>query len=333
MNQVSSYFSVFAMIILLTTGGCHKDNPGYQYSINELRANDNPNTNKELFSFQKYNQRSDLILLACYSVNDRELGEFYIPDINKDLYIYYKDYLKCSLEDLVALQNDYHKANELWEIVTRLYPDSYLDHISYFQLFTDGDNRFISTVQHTENGDNNFILSLDIYDILDFDDQFRYKELTETLIHELGHIITLNSDETIRIHYKFANEKTYYIHELELDTLPNSYLNQFFQDFWTELYDEWSIFYYHHYGIAGDNKLPGELDKSFYLKYEDHFVSFYASTCPVEDIAESFLHFVVYDKPDGTAIDEQKILFFYNYPEMVDIRQQVRLNREFLKGF
>ncbi len=45
---------------------------------------------------------------------------------------------------------------------------------------------------------------------------------------------------------------------------------------------------------------------------------------PEEDIAESFLHFVWEDKPKGRTIAEQKILFFYDFDELIKIREEIR---------
>jgi hypothetical protein len=43
-----------------------------------------------------------------------------------------------------------------------------------------------------------------------------------------------------------------------------------------------------------------------------------------EDIAESWTAFVLTDKSAGETISEQKILFFYNFSELVDIREHIR---------
>ena len=61
----------------------------------------------------------------------------------------------------------------------------------------------------------------------------------------------------------------------------------------------------------------------FYAKYPDQFVSEYAATNPVEDIAESWTEFVMRPKPTGTSIADQKVQFFYEYPELVETRRQI----------
>jgi hypothetical protein len=61
------------------------------------------------------------------------------------------------------------------------------------------------------------------------------------------------------------------------------------------------------------------------VEYSEHkFVSVYASSNPGEDIAESFTYFVLNTKPTGSTIREQKMLFFYQYPELIKLRNLIR---------
>lgn len=51
----------------------------------------------------------------------------------------------------------------------------------------------------------------------------------------------------------------------------------------------------------------------------------YAATNPFEDIAESFTDFILLKKPaDASRVESQKILFFYDYPELVELRDRIR---------
>jgi hypothetical protein len=49
-------------------------------------------------------------------------------------------------------------------------------------------------------------------------------------------------------------------------------------------------------------------------------------TNPEEDIAESWSFFILSPKPAGNTIAEQKILFFYNYSELVQLRNEILNN-------
>ncbi len=77
------------------------------------------------------------------------------------------------------------------------------------------------------------------------------------------------------------------------------------------------------------NSDPTEYDNmlyAFYQKYSDQFVDDYATTDPSEDMAETFAYFVYSPKPAGDTIRDQKILFFYDYPELIQARDQILNN-------
>jgi hypothetical protein len=59
-------------------------------------------------------------------------------------------------------------------------------------------------------------------------------------------------------------------------------------------------------------------------------VTEYAASNPSEDLAESFTAFVLQEKPTKSTVgfihSDQKILFFYDFPELVEIRDFIRSN-------
>jgi hypothetical protein len=99
---------------------------------------------------------------------------------------------------------------------------------------------------------------------------------------------------------------------------PDSYINQFFSRFWAHLYKEWEQI-----DLERDKDARAVLLKDFYRIYQDQFLSDYAPTSPVEDIAESWAFFVLSPKPELNSIANEKILFFYEYPELVERRMQI----------
>ena len=99
----------------------------------------------------------------------------------------------------------------------------------------------------------------------------------------------------------------------------NSYLNAFFQKFWAEIYHDfkWSLEFDDYETFFGHNT-------EFYFKYEKYWLTEYSSENPDEDFAESFTAFVLKEKPSAPTFAEQKILFFYQYPELVKMRDFIR---------
>ncbi len=99
------------------------------------------------------------------------------------------------------------------------------------------------------------------------------------------------------------------------------YLNTFFNRFWPGIYNEWQAI-----DAETDHGQPNQKFSHFYHKYYSQFVSEYAATSPSEDIAETFMVYIFLPKPSDTTIADQKILFFYKYPELVALREQILSN-------
>ena len=49
-------------------------------------------------------------------------------------------------------------------------------------------------------------------------------------------------------------------------------------------------------------------------------------TSPAEDIAESWSYFVLKPRPTGNTIADQKVLYFYDFPELITLREQIARN-------
>jgi hypothetical protein len=298
------------------------------YNLTDYKAAD------EEFDFESYFDRVDYIIIAYYPIDDGQLGEVIMPAISEARYDQYAEELALSLEELVAFQAAHQIFEEIWIIVKAIIPEPYLRQVAYLEIFTDGSDNFLGAIEEVEGRTDSVILSLDLEDMLDQYGDIRDRELAETIIHELAHIITLATDQAEWIEEEDSNPHTYYIYEYDLDTFEESYLNQFYQLFWTDIYDEWSAFFYQ-YGILyeGDEDLAEEYDEilsgyldDFYEKYRGRFVTDYAATSPTEDIAEAFVFFVTGDLGPGAEIRHQKVDFFYSFPELVQIRNQIITN-------
>lgn len=220
-------------------------------------------------------------------------------------------------KELIKFQNN-NKAHEaIWEKVKSIVPSKYLKYISQFQIFTDGKEETLAMVAPQDDNNDKWIFSVDIADSLNKNGKLNEKELSYTLIHEFGHILTLNNTQIENIKQNESNINRY--STMEGITKDTSYLNQFYNTFWKDIYDEWQKIE----DIEDEDKYYDALD-NFYQKYQSRFVSDYASTNPGEDIAETFADFVTKEKPEGNTIAEKKILFFYKYPELLKLREEIR---------
>jgi len=288
----------------------------------------------EKFDFVRYYERVDYIIIAYYSIAEGELGEVIVPGISAARYNQYAEELDLTLEELAAFQAAHLFYEDIWTMVKAIIAEPYLQQVAYLEIFTDGSDNLLGAIEEVEGRADSVILSLDLEDMLDENREIRYRELAETIIHELAHIITLAANQAEWTEEEDSNPQTYYIYEYELDTFENAYINQFFQLFWADIYDEWSAFYYQ-YGVLDeeDINLAEEYEEilagylgEFYEKYRERFVTAYAATSPSEDLAETFIFFVTGDLGPGNEIRHQKVNFLYSFPELVQIRNQIEAN-------
>lgn len=127
------------------------------------------------------------------------------------------------------------------------------------------------------------------------------KELVATLVHEFGHILFLNNDALKQTEMCDG----YTVDEGCADN--STILGKFYSRFWEGKFD------------------PEAVAEENFMKEQTAFVNDYAATNPTEDLAESFANFVLKPKLGNTQyVMDQKILFFYEFPELVKLRSQIR---------
>lgn len=205
----------------------------------------------------------------------------------------------------------------MWREFAQIIPSAERTQITQFGIFSDGRDGTLAFVEPITDAPTNWIIVLDPADTAD------KREFTYTLIHEFAHVLTLNSTQVPfdEVAYFAEDDATV---DAAMRACPrfftgegcanrNSYIDQFYQKFWTSFADE--------HGAIDPEDSDALLD--FYERYADHFVTDYAATNPGEDIAESWTHFVLNDPPAGDSVAEEKILFFYDFPELVELRSEI----------
>lgn len=246
--------------------------------------------------------------LVTYSVDGNELGT--------PLY-------ETVTPELQAKQTDTATQQAIWDYFATLIPEQNREFLTEFSVLTDGTDNLLAAVAQSQNDPADWRLEVDIADAQD------REGLTFTLIHEFGHLLTLNEEQVSPSMAVFNNQNDLAVlqHEAAMCTSffahegcskRDSYLNQFYQRFWSDKYEEW----FQVESITDEYLYYTRLNE-FYEKYQDQFVTEYAVTNPVEDIAETWTYFVLMSKPHGSTIAEQKVLFFYEYPELVELRQAI----------
>jgi len=249
--------------------------------------------------------------LVTYQVNGNQISDPQYKSVPNDLKDEQKDTVTQEL---------------VWDYFTALIPLDEHSFVTEYAIITDGvDNTFASVIQ-AQDDPKHWVLDVDI---LDANDTYN---LTFTLVHEFGHLLTLNAEQVPPSVRVFNNPDSDNILDSEIAACPNyfpgegcststSYINAWYNRFWVDIYKEWDEINY----IENDDDYYDALD-DFYAKYKDQFVTDYAVTTPEEDIAESWAFFVLAPKPKNNSIADQKVLFFYKYPELVTLRDDILQN-------
>lgn len=132
--------------------------------------------------------------------------------------------------------------------------------------------------------------------------------LLQALIHEYAHVLSLNVDQ--------VPEASGSCETLELSegcALPTSFIDDFQVEFWVAYGED----------APGPDNDDADVAYAFYETHEEDFVSDYAATNVTEDFAESFAAFVLEAEPDSDSPLAQKLDFFWNVPEFVEIRAHI----------
>ncbi len=173
-------------------------------------------------------------------------------------------------------------------------------YISRLISWTDGYSYILGTCSaQDEMTADSFDIRIDKYDFFDEDGNCPdvYKMLA-TMVHEYGHALTLNADQ------------------IEVSALEEGFS---YNDISIYKEDSYMKAYY-------DRFYEGEKRRE-YAFYPEDYVDEYAGESGIyEDIAETFMVFVTSSEPDEASVAAEKIRFFYEYPELAEIREYIRDN-------
>ena len=254
----------------------------------------------------------DFLYLTSYSVEGDSITEPILEDV------------PAALE---PQQSDLALQQEAWQVFTTLIPPADRDMVVEFNVFTDGYSNTLAAVGQLSESPTDWMLEVDVADLEDTD------SLIFTIIHEYAHLLTLNAEQVEpdqelvddpfnpELQIEKAATCTYYFTGTGC-SYKDSYINVFYERFWVDLEEEWSAIDVMQYDEDASLEYYAAL-YAFYKAHQDQFVDDYSVTHPAEDIAESFTYFVFTPKPTGNSIKEQKIAFFYEYPELVKLRSDI----------
>ena len=197
----------------------------------------------------------------------------------------------------LTLEGDVKPAHQaIWDVFISLFPAERLDGIFVSYEIFEGDDGTVAYVYNIDESLAEWVMGYNIDEAENFPE-----EIVLTLVHEYGHVLSLESSQMSDSDE--ASCATYYTGEGCV--APGSYLYAFYTEFW--------------FGTETDAEGEGRASD---------YISEYATTNIAEDFAETFMTFVLNDRPSSNTVADQKVKFFYNYPELVSLRDHIRANME-----
>lgn len=221
-------------------------------------------------------------------VNDRDIYETRFYDGN------FEAIYKIKSTDIVPLEDTETRRGDtlLWETYVDLVGSSFVrEHLVEFRIFNDEDNIMGAFIEQKPN--MHWVLAINRLGenlIKTHDNQF----MVELLLHESAHIPFFEND---------------------------NYQNDFTALFWST-----RTMNRHRDTMEDTDGLEERSDEAdvFYESHSSDFVSSYAASSPTEDMVESFVTFVASRYPRGGDTEDEKVRFFYDYPELVSWRAELR---------
>jgi len=257
----------------------------------------------------QHSQGINPLLLVTYRLNGNQLGS---PQFSPNV-----------PSTLLKVQQDISPQEKIWNYFAAIIPANQRQELVAYMISTDGKGNMLASVEQSVDRPQDWGLNVDIADA------GQPRDLTFSLLHEFGHLLTLNDSQVtpdpaflahpddVQVYQQDAAKCPQYLTSGGCSQ-PNSYLNEFFDQFWPKIYDEWKKV-----NAGKDQNNYSSLLAKFYENHHTHFNTPYSATSPEEDIAESWAYFVLTPKPAKDSLAHRKLLFFYNYPDLVDLRSQI----------
>ncbi|KAA0234968.1 MAG: hypothetical protein EDR02_06985 [Actinobacteria bacterium] len=178
----------------------------------------------------------------------------------------------------------------MWHFARELMPEATVEAMDTFVIFTDGRQNILGAVSPTSSDHSTWSLELDIVDS-------RYRqEFLHTVVHEISHLLSLEPGQIEDVSPNGQAECGEQLNLVDSCARADSYLQAWGDAFWPD-------------GQPGGS---------------EEFVTDYAMASPEEDFAEHFVEFVLNDPPTGSSVIDEKVQFFYDYDELVEVRGLMR---------
>ncbi|NEW63126.1 hypothetical protein GMA11_06920 [Granulicatella sp. zg-ZJ] len=206
---------------------------------------------------------------------------------------------------------------EISETIVRdfleIVPAEYREHLTDYHVYQTGAS-YMFIIPPRKEVQSAYSLGVGhLEEIISLDKQnskSRYEFEMPFIVNALGHLLyTMPNQIDVEAN---VGQQISFSESIQKTFNKDSYLRQFFTEYWKNVDLKW----------IDVDETTWEAERQFFKLNKDNFVSLYARKDIYEDFAESFKYFVLTKSTDldVTKPYTQKILFFYQYPELVELR-------------
>ncbi len=264
---------------------------------------------------EKYGQVLDA-LAEEYRNEDRTYHESHSSNNPKAT----DDDLNIGNKEVVGGVDSAEQTQEIKKILEALLPENRLSQIGKIVADSDGEDGVLAYVEPMDEKGDKWKMAYDPADSFSTDGKMKnQKELLTTIVHEYAHIAMLNSEQVTHV----GTDDEYVVCEEDEVTIDegcakaSAHLTQFVEKFWDEDLRLEAF-------EAAQTQSEDEFSQDNFDKNQQRYVTEYAATNAVEDAAESFTFFIMKSRNENSTIADQKISFYYQFPEFVELRNYMR---------
>ncbi len=209
--------------------------------------------------------------------------------------------------EYLSWQEDTAKHEEIIEQFKKIVPEEYFYRISEFTLFigSDGDDKTPDTLGYVNYFSDDrvvfkFAIAIDKAYEKPFNDELG---VNYTIAHEFGHVLTLNETQASTTEFTESACNNYFYNTC---FFSDSYMNMFYQNYWIPILETYN---------QTDDYV------AYYESHSDEFVSEYAASHPLEDIAETVMMYVLNSvNYTNSTIADQKVQSLDTYSDFQEIQ-------------
>ena len=234
-------------------------------------------------------------------------GEISLYEIRGDKILLHTEYTVDA--NLKSFQSDKEKHKEIWNLFAKIIPKESRSKITQFLIYSGESNGSAGFVVELTDKLDEWVMGIAI-DYAFENGSVNNQELLHTMIHEYGHVLTLNDSQ---LDPTISKEKSATYHPGEGASKTSSYINNLFNLYWKDIFED-------HTNASTNSTL-----NDFYNTHQNRFVTDYAVTNPPEDIAEVFTYFIM-EKISNGSIAKKKISMLANYSELASLKTEIRKN-------